>query len=122
MVRGDDEDVGVNQRGPETPNPRGRSIPAVDVDASNLRFGFVRLRHGNSQDTLGEGSRYLVLLDVFERDAPFEAAVVSFADSAVLVLGLRLLFAGDRQHSVGKFEANVFFVQAGQFGRDPDVL
>jgi hypothetical protein len=62
------------------------SAVTIDRDAADiLRFG--QFRHGYGQHAIFERGGDLVLVDVFERYAPFEAAVVPFAEAPGLVFG-----------------------------------
>src|ERR1700730_265203 len=104
------------------PPSGGLSAIAVDRDAADIAFRFCRLRHRDGQHAVLERGRGLFLLDVLQRYATFEAAVISLAETTVLVLRFRFLLARDRQNAVCDFEADVLFVESGQFGGDAHLL
>src|ERR1700704_2974845 len=93
----------------------------VDCDAADIGPGFAGFGHAYRQHAVLERCRRLVLLDTVKRYPPFEAAVISLAEAPVPVFGFRFLFAGDQQHAIRDFQADVLFLQARQFGRDANV-
>src|SRR3982074_523122 len=107
---------------PPIERPTGVSAIAVYRYAADIAFRFGRFRHRDGQHAVLERGRGLVLLDVLQRYAAFEAAVVPLAEAAGLGLRFRVLLAGDRKNAVCDFEADVLFLESGQFGGDADLL
>src|SRR3954463_5960194 len=110
-----------SQRPGREPGRWKLSAIAIDRDAADvLRFrGF---RHGYGQDAVLERGRHFVLVDVLQRYAPFEPAIIPLAEPTCLVLRLRFFLAGDRNNAVRDFQADVLFVEARQFGGDAHLL
>lgn len=63
----------------------------------------------------------LVLVDVIDRNAPHETAIVTLAEETLLVFRFALLLAADRQHAVCKLDVDVLF-ETGKLGDDLDFL
>jgi hypothetical protein len=77
-----------------------------------LLLGPGRLRHGQGEDAALERRLGLVLVDLEgQRDPPLEAAVVPLAEAAILVVGLRLLLAPDREHAVVDEHLDILLVE-----------
>src|ERR1700709_1951227 len=74
-----------------TPGRRHPSAVSIDRDAADVGFRFRRLRHRHCQHAVFEYSRGLRLLDILQRYAPFEPAIIPLTETASLVLRLRLL-------------------------------
>src|SRR4029078_13624353 len=93
--------------------PDGSAI-AIDRDAADiLRFG--GFRHGYGQDAVLERGRDFVLIDVLQRYAQFESAILPFTETSSLVFRFRFFLAGDRQNAICDVEAHVLLVEARQF-------
>src|ERR1700722_16275017 len=100
----------------ERPNVEVSAIAVYRDTADVLRFS--RFRHRNGQYAILECGCRFVLLDVLQRYAPFETAVVPFAETACLVFRFRFLLAGDRKNAVCDFQTDVFLIEPGQLGGD----
>src|SRR5258707_15515529 len=86
------------------------STIAVDREAADTAFRFGRFRHRDGQHAVLERGRGLVLVDVLQRYAPFEAAIAPLAEAAGLVLRFRPLLAGDRKKAVCDLQADILFL------------
>src|ERR1043166_5964683 len=95
---------------------------AVDRNPFDVGLRLRRLGHRHGQHPVLERRGHLVLVHVVDRNAPFKMPVIPLAEAPLLVLGLGLLLALDREHAVCKFDLHVFFVKTGQFGRHLHVL
>src|SRR3981189_1348446 len=78
------------------------STIAVDRDAADTAFSFGRFRHRDGQHAVLERGRGLVLVDVLQRYAPFEAAVVPLAEAAGPVLPFLFLFAPETKNAISR--------------------
>src|SRR5437868_12409038 len=50
-----------------------------------------------------------------------ETTIEALAEATLLVFGLALLLAADRQHTICEFDCDVLFFEAGQFGDNLDL-
>src|SRR5258705_5003223 len=98
------------------------ALLAVDRDTLHLLLRLGRLRQGHGQHSALERGIDIVRLDIVDRDAPFEPAIVALADEPVLVLSLGPFLAFDDEDAVREFDADIFLLKAGQFRRDLDLL
>src|SRR5882757_5299452 len=81
-----------------------------------------RLRQGHGQHAALERGIDIVRLDIVDRDAPLEPAIVALAEEPILVLRLGPFLAFDDEDAVREFDADIFLLKAGQFRRDLDLL
>src|ERR1700686_3432214 len=98
------------------------ALVAVDRDTLHLLLGLGRLRQGHGQHTALERGIDFVYLDIVDRDAPLEPAIVALAEEPVLVLSLGPFLALDGENAIREFDADVFLLKAGQLRRDLDLL
>src|SRR6202011_1780389 len=98
------------------------ALLAVDRDTLHLLLRPGRLRQGHGQHAALERGIDIVRLDIVDRDAPLEPAIVALADEPVLVLSLGPFLAFDDENAVREFDADIFLLKAGQFRRDLDLL
>src|ERR1700676_1382022 len=98
------------------------ALVAVDRDTLHLLLGLGRLRQGHGQHTALERGIDFVCLDIVDRDAPLEPAIVALAEEPVLVLSLGPFLALDGENAIREFDADVFLLKAGQLRRDLDLL
>src|SRR5881227_3064681 len=115
--------TGDPRPGAHRANARTLEVSAVAIyrDAADvLCLGGFRRRYG--QYAVLERGGYLVLLDVLQRYASFEAAIVPLAEATSLVFRLRFLLTCDRKNAVCDFQADVLFIEAGQLGGDAHLL
>src|SRR6202051_2968021 len=98
------------------------ALVAVDRDTLHLLPGLGRLRQGHGQHTALERGIDFVCLDIVDRDAPLEPAIVALAEEPVLVLSLGPFLALDGENAIREFDADVFLLKAGQLRRDLDLL
>src|SRR5262245_11837397 len=95
---------------------------AVDGDVFHSRSRLRSLRHRHGEYAVLESGGRLVLVDVLNRDVPFETAVVALTEKPVLILRLGLLLAFDGKESVRQFDLDVALIEAGQFCGDPHIF
>ncbi len=87
---------------------------AIDGDPPDLCLRSLGLWKNDLENTAIEPGLDLVFLDVHaDRDLPFEAAVETFAELALLVLRLGLHFAANHQIAVVQKKLDVFFSMPG---------
>src|SRR6266478_7417128 len=98
------------------------ALVAVDRDTLHLLLRPGRLRQGHGQHAALERGIDFVCLDIVDRDAPLEPAIVALAEEPVLVLGLGPFLALDGENAIREFDADVFLLKAGQLRRDLDLL
>src|ERR1700681_4974598 len=98
------------------------ALLAVDRDTLHLLLRPGRLRQGHAQHTALERGIDFVCLDILDRDAPLEPAIVALAEEPVLVLSLGPFLAFDDEDAVREFDADVLLLKAGQLRRDLDLL
>src|SRR4051794_12945907 len=94
----------------------GLSVVAIDRDAANAPC-CGRFRRRDAQYAVAEGCRDLVLIDVVQRYASFESAVIPLAEPTTLVFRVGFFLAGNRKHAIRDFEFDVLLVESRQFGR-----
>src|ERR1700730_4922566 len=99
-----------SQRPGREPGRWKLSAIAIDRDAADvLRFrGFW---HGYGQDDVLKRARHFVLIDVLQRYAPFEPAIVPLTETTCLVFRFRFFLSGDRKNTVRDCQADVLVVE-----------
>src|SRR3984893_13854616 len=96
---------------------------AVDGDPFCLRLRSLGLRQNDLENAVLERGLDLVFVNVHaDRNLPFEAAVETFTELALLVLRLGFHLAAKDQIAVVQEELDVFFLHAGDFRRDRNLL
>src|ERR1700704_6274703 len=110
------------QAGQERRSSRPCTLLAVDRDTLHLLLRPGRLRQGHGQHAALERGINIVRLDIVDRDAPLESAIVALAEEPILVLRLGPFLAFDDEDAVREFDADIFLLKAGQFRRDLDLL
>src|ERR1700681_2024432 len=98
------------------------ALVAVDRDTLHVLLGLGRLRQGHGQHTALERGIDFVCLNIVDRDAPLEPAIVALAEEPILVLSLGPFLALDDENAVREFNTDIFILKAGQFRRDLDLL
>src|SRR5260370_19093860 len=98
------------------------ALLAVDRDTLHLLLRLGRSWQGYGQHPALERGIDLVRLDIVDRDAPLEPAIVALAEEPVLVLGLGPFLPFDGENAIREFDADVFLLKARQFRRDLDLL
>src|SRR3984893_9428361 len=95
----------------------------VDGDPFCLRLRSLGLRQNDLENAVLKRGLDLVFVDVNpDRNLPFEAAVETFAELALFVLRLGFHFAAKDQIAVVQENLDVFFLHAGNFRRDRNLL
>src|SRR5580704_2714416 len=96
---------------------------AVDGDPFCLRLRSLGLRQNDLENAVLERGLDLVFVNVHaDRNLPFEAAVETFTELALLVLRLGFRLAAKDQIAVVQEKLDVFFLHAGDFRRDRNLL
>src|SRR3984893_17643801 len=98
------------------------ALVAVYRDTLYLLLRPWPLPPGHGQHTALERGIDFVCLDIVDRDAPLEPAIVALAEEPVLVLSLGPFLALDGENAIREFDADVFLLKAGQLRRDLDLL
>src|SRR3984893_11470051 len=114
-------------RMPVTPNdPEDQASVfgwAVDGDPFCLRLRSLGLWQNDLENAVLERGLDLVFVDVHaDRNLPFKAAVETFTELALLVLRLGFRLAAKDQIAVVQEKLDVFFLHAGDFRRDRNLL
>src|ERR1700730_13047425 len=95
----------------------------VDGDPFCLHLRSLGLRQNDLKNAVLERGLDLVFINVHaDRNLPFEAAVETFAELALLVLRLGFHLAANDQIAVVQENLDVFFLHAGDFRRDRNLF